>query len=246
MDKEKEIKTQDFVADFYEKVRYEKEYSRKYHNFWFGKMVKMASPRGLVLDAGCGTGEMMEFLKENNFENFIGYDISFNMLVHAKKRAEKLVCADAENLPFADNSFDVIYARALLHHLFNVPKALSEIKRVLKPDGEVVFADTNKSFINDLPRKIMNKGEHFAESHRNFKSSEIIEFIKKDFEIKEVYYFGYIAYPLLGFPDMVNIYRFFPFKKILTPSLIFIDKIISQIPIVKKLAFGIMIGVRKR
>ncbi len=246
MDKEKEIKTQDFVADFYEEVRYQKEYSKKYHDFWFGKMVKMAPPRGLVLDAGCGTGQMMEYLKNNNFDNLVGYDISHNMLTHAKEKEERVICADAENLPFADSSFDVIYARALLHHLFDVPKALSEIKRILKPGGEVVFADTNKSFINGLPRKIMNKGEHFAESHKNFKSSEILKLIEKEFEVKEIYYFGFIAYPLLGFPDMINIYRFFPFKSILTLSLILVDKIISKIPFVKKLAFGIMIGVEKR
>lgn len=245
MNKQKEIKTQDFVADFYENVRHSKPYARKFHDHWFFEMIKRVLPRGLVLDAGCGTGEMMEFLAKKGYKNFIGYDISFNMLSHAKKRAENLVCADAENLPFADNSFDVIYGRSILHHLQDVPKALREAKRVLKPGGEVIFVETNKTFINDIPRRLMKHGDHFSEDHKNFKDSDILSMIRKEFEIKNVDYFGYIGYTLLGFPDMLDIYRFVPLKKLFTPFLINIDRILSCVPVVKKLSFCIMISAKK-
>lgn len=245
MDKEKEIKTQDFVADFYENVRHSKSYARRFHDYWFSEMIKKVAPRGLILDAGCGTGEMMEFLEKKGNKNFIGYDISFNMLSHAKKRADKLVCADAENLPFADNSFDIIYGRSILHHLQDVPKALREARRVLKPGGEVIFVETNKTFINDLPRRLMKHGDHFSEDHKNFKDSDILSMMKEEFEIKNVNYFGYIGYTLLGFPDMLDIYRFVPIKRLFTPLLINIDRILSLIPIVKKLSFCIMISAKK-
>jgi len=242
MNKQEEIKVQDYVADFYEEKRYKKEYSIKFHNFWFGKMIGMVSPRGLILDNGCGTGKMINYLKDYQV---VGCDISFKMLKYAQKRGNLLVNCDSEKLPFKDSAFDVVYVRALLHHLSDVPKAIKEISRVLKPDGEVVFAETNKTFINDLPRRILNKGEHFTESHKNFKDKELISMIGKELKIQKVSYFGYIAYALLGFPDIMDIYRFVPLKNLFTPLLIFIDKILGNIPLVKKLAFCIMISAKK-
>lgn len=243
MNKQEEIKIQDHVADFYEQKRYKKEYSRRFHKFWFDKIVEMVQPQGLILDNGCGTGELMEFL---NSREVVGCDISFNMLKNAKKRSNFLVKCDSEKLPFKDKSFDVVYVKALLHHLNDIDSAIQEIKRVLKPGGEVVFAETNKNFINDLPRRLMKKGEHFSESHQNFRDKQLISMISKELKIQKVSYFGYIAYTLLGFPDIMDIYRFVPLKNLFTPLLIFIDKILSNIPFVKKLAFCIIISAKKK
>ena len=244
-DKQKEIDVQNFVADYYEQVRYKNEHSIKYHNFWFEKMVNMAEPTGLILDNGCGTGELIAYLRNIGVTNVIGCDISENMLKHARQKTDRVVLADSESLPFESGTFDVVYVRALLHHLEDVPKAVSEVARVLKNGGRVVFAETNKSIINDLPRKIMKKGEHFSESHKNFDANELISVIGRSLKVEKVEYFGYFGYFLLGFPDINNIYRFFPFKKILTPLLIKTDSILSRIPFVKKLAFCIMVSAKK-
>lgn len=244
-DKQKEIDVQNFVADYYEQVRYKNKHSIKYHNFWFEKMVDMAKPKGLILDNGCGTGELIAYLRNMGATNVIGCDISENMLKHARQKTDRVVLADSESLPFESGAFDVVYVRALLHHLEDVPKAVSEVARVLKNGGRVVFAETNKSIINDLPRKIMKRGEHFSESHKNFDAKELISVIGKSLKVEKVEYFGYLGYFLLGFPDINNIYRFFPFKKILTPLLIKTDSLLSHIPFVKKLAFCIMVSARK-
>lgn len=243
--KQEEINVQNFVADYYEQIRYKNKYSVKYHNFWFEKIINMAEPNGLILDNGCGTGELIAYLRNIGVTNVIGCDISENMLKHARQKTDRIVLADSESLPFESGIFDVVYVRALLHHLEDVPKAVSEVARVLKNGGRVVFAETNKSIINDLPRRIMKKGEHFSESHKNFYANELINVIGRSLKVERVEYFGYLGYFLLGFPDINNIYKFFPFKKILTPLLIKFDLLLSHISIVKKLAFCIMVSARK-
>ena len=248
-DKQKEINVQNFVAGFYENVRYKKEYSKKFHDFWFGRMLSMVEPRGRILDNGCGTGELMAFIRTNarteNVAELIGCDISENMIEFAKKRADRVCVADSESLPFDNQYFDVVYVRALLHHLQNIPKAVSEITRVLKPGGWVIFAETNKNLLNILPRKMAKKWNHFSDDHQNLKDTELVNAIKKELLVGKVEYLGYLGYFLLGFPDIIDVYKFVPFKKIFTPLLIKFDLFLSRIPVVKKLAFCIMISAKK-
>lgn len=247
MDKTKEIKTQNFVAEFYENIRYKKEYSKKFHDFWFSRMLSMVKPFGRVLDNGCGTGELMSFIRTNTNDaiELIGCDISEKMIEFAKNKADKVCIADSEKLPFEDNYFDVIYVRAVLHHLQDMPKAISEVARVLKPGGRVVFAETNKNFLNDLPRRLAKKGEHFSEDHKNLNDSELINAIKKELAVEKIEYLGYLGYFLLGFPDILDVYRFVPFKRFFTPALIKSDLLLGHIPFVKKLAFCIMVSAKK-
>ena len=70
-----------------------------------------------VLDVGCG----------NNKRGTIGIDITKTPIVD-------IVC-DASDLPFADKTFDGCYAYALLEHVDNPPKVLTEIHRILKSEG---------------------------------------------------------------------------------------------------------------
>src|SRR5947208_9448784 len=71
-----------------------------------------------------------------------GVDLSTASLARAQRRCElagltpDLSRADAENLPFASNSFDVVYSYGVMHHSPNTAKCLKEAWRVLKPDGE--------------------------------------------------------------------------------------------------------------
>lgn len=88
-----------------------------------------------VLDVGCNSGELMKMLKEAKNCNVKGVDISETALAIAKSKKLNVRYADAENLPFKDKSFDVVIVREVLSHLYDPKKALSEIRRVLKPKG---------------------------------------------------------------------------------------------------------------
>ncbi|MFH1211564.1 MAG: class I SAM-dependent methyltransferase [Candidatus Woesearchaeota archaeon] len=74
-----------------------------------------------VLDVGCGTGYALEF-----FENSLGLDPSIELL---KKSKSRVVCANAENMPFKDKAFDLVFSITAVHH-FNLEKAIPEMLRV--------------------------------------------------------------------------------------------------------------------
>lgn len=92
---------------------------------------------------GCGNGRYFPFFKEKKV-NYFGIDNSKELIKIAKEKfpEAKLEKGDALNLPFVDNFFDKVYSIALLHHLpskeFRL-QFLSEVKRVLKPQGLVVL-----------------------------------------------------------------------------------------------------------
>jgi SAM-dependent methyltransferase len=101
-----------------------------------------ASARDLrVLEIGVGIGaDYEQWLKAGAIAS--GVDLSTSSLERAQRRCElagllpDLRLADAENLPFASNSFDVVYSYGVMHHSPNTAKCLSEAWRVLKPGGE--------------------------------------------------------------------------------------------------------------
>ncbi len=94
-----------------------------------------------VLEIGVGMGaDYLEWLKAG--ANATGVDLSPGSLEKARLRCElagyktDLQVADAENLPFPDNSFDVVYSYGVLHHSPDTPRCIREAWRVLKPGGQ--------------------------------------------------------------------------------------------------------------
>ncbi len=118
------------------------DWSRKRPNPFPDAVEFLKNKKGLILDVGCGSGR--NFLPTNG--KFIGIDFSKRMLRLAKNKAGKnradahLVVSDALEVPFNDNSFDVILASRVLHCIkWNKrEKFLQEITRVAK-NGTPVF-----------------------------------------------------------------------------------------------------------
>jgi len=237
-----EIAVQDYVADFYEEERYKNPDSLAYHVWWAKKMLSFLNLKSPILDNGCGNGFMAEFLK--GYE-VVGLDVSPRMVELARKRYSKVILGDSQNLPFDDSSFAIAINRSILHHLQDPEKGVSEVRRVLKSGGQAIFAETLLSPLSAIPRILLKRGKHFSSSHRNFKEEELKGIVTRHFKIKKVYYFGYLAYSLLGFPDVVNIYKFIPFKKIITPALIKFDELISKIPLLNRICWCVMIVAEK-
>ncbi|MEK6947899.1 MAG: methyltransferase domain-containing protein [Nanoarchaeota archaeon] len=91
-----------------------------------------------LLDIGCGTGISTDF-----FDCFsVGIDPSFNML---KLSQGNRINSFAENLPFKNNSFDIILALTSIHNFNNIDLAIEEIKRVSKKDSKIVITLLKKS-----------------------------------------------------------------------------------------------------
>lgn len=99
------------------------------------------------LEIGSGTGYFsLNLLQAGTIREATCTDISPGMLATLRANAERLglevetVATGAEQLPFADASFDLVLGHAILHHIPDLSKAFAEFHRVLKPGGTVVFA----------------------------------------------------------------------------------------------------------
>lgn len=105
-----------------------------------------------VLDIGCGTGELAKKLTER-FKNadIHGVDISDTMIKKANakkmKKDVKFKVGDVERLPYKDNFFDVITCSHSFHHYPNKKKAISEMHRVLKPNGHLMVIDGSRDVL---------------------------------------------------------------------------------------------------
>jgi ubiquinone/menaquinone biosynthesis C-methylase UbiE len=99
------------------------------------------------LEIGAGTGYFtLNLMQAGVVAEATCTDISPGMVTTLGRNAERLgldvqaARADAEALPFADRSFDLVLGHAVLHHLPNLRRAFAEFHRVLRPGGRIVFA----------------------------------------------------------------------------------------------------------
>ncbi len=102
---------------------------------------------GDLLDLGAGTGRMLR-LYAGIAERAVGVDLSREMLAIARANLDgpefrhcTLRRAAAENLPFADNSFDLVLSHMVLHFLIDPARAILEAGRVLRPGGRLILVD---------------------------------------------------------------------------------------------------------
>src|ERR687887_2558432 len=99
------------------------------------------------LEIGAGTGYFsLNMLQAGVVADAVCTDISPGMLDALQANARRLdldvttVACDAEQLPFEDASFDLVFGHAVLHHLPNLDRAFGEFRRVLRPGGRLFFA----------------------------------------------------------------------------------------------------------
>ncbi|MCE5292782.1 MAG: class I SAM-dependent methyltransferase [Nocardiaceae bacterium] len=108
---------------------------------------KQHLPYGRALELGCGTGFfLLNLMQAGVAEKGSVTDLSPGMVKVALRNAANLGLdvdgrvADAEGIPYEDNTFDLVVGHAVLHHIPDVEQALREVLRVLKPGGRFVFA----------------------------------------------------------------------------------------------------------
>ena len=114
------------------------------------QMVQLQHPTN-ILDIATGTGDLAILFAETSAKEIIGLDISQGMLDIGKKKIEakklntkiQMVLGDGENIPYSDNYFDVITVAYGVRNFENLEKGLSEILRVLKPNGTFIILETS-------------------------------------------------------------------------------------------------------
>jgi ubiquinone/menaquinone biosynthesis C-methylase UbiE len=113
-------------------------------------ILKKYSLNKIILDAGCGSGKYLEDI-QSIASIYYGIDLSDKQISIAStkvsdKNKVKLICSDLTNAPLLDESIDLIYCTWVLGTILDVDKrnkVLDELKRVLKPNGEILLVDNN-------------------------------------------------------------------------------------------------------
>ncbi len=124
--------------------------------------------REAVLDVGCGTGALLAtILRKYPDAKLAGIDLSQDMLAIAGKRlgrSASLKQGLAESLPYPDAKFDVVCSTSVFHFFREPYLALTEMRRVLKPDGRLVITDWCDDYLAckvcDLFLRLFNRA-HF-------------------------------------------------------------------------------------
>lgn len=107
-----------------------------------------------VLDLGCGTGFFSDALVERFPQaDIVGLDIAEGMIDFARShRADTIqwLCGDAENLPLLSASIDVIFSSLAIQWCENLPGLFRELRRVLKPGGQLLFSTLGPNTLHEL------------------------------------------------------------------------------------------------
>jgi demethylmenaquinone methyltransferase/2-methoxy-6-polyprenyl-1,4-benzoquinol methylase len=148
-----------------------------------------------ILDIATGTGDLAINLAQTSASKIVGFDISPGMLEIGKKKiAQKqldskieMILGDSENMPFENNSFDAITVAFGVRNFENLDKGLSEILRVLKPNGIFVILETS------VPNKTPYKQGY------KFYSKRVLPLIGKLFSKDKVAY-NYLSESASVFP----------------------------------------------
>ena len=120
---------------------------------WRKKVVQLVSDKNpkIVLDIATGTGDLALLMTKTSAEKIIGLDISAGMLAVGREKIEaknlsntiEMLLADSENMPFENDTFDAITVAFGVRNFENLEKGLTEILRVLKPNGVFVILETS-------------------------------------------------------------------------------------------------------
>jgi SAM-dependent methyltransferase len=128
-----------------EAIEYDRMYAQEQRHFWFRavRAIVLDQVRDLlaepvrVLDAGCGTGGLLSLMPDR--WSRVGVDFSQRALDYTRTRAGvPTVRSDLGALPFADRSFDVVFALDVVEHCDDDAKVVSELARVLTPGGRLI------------------------------------------------------------------------------------------------------------
>lgn len=197
-----------------------KDYQSGYkgNGFWFfGKtefigllLEQLNLPKNInILNVGAGTGNDIHQIKKNGNVFVLDIDKKALDLISDNLVVEKKV-ASACNIPYPENNFDIVVAFDVLEHIEDDHKAVSEIKRVLKPGGFLIFTVPAYSFL-------FSAHDKYLDHYRRYNRSNIKKLLKdfKKIQLGNWFFFLFIPITLHRLINRNREYKLIKFPKIL-------------------------------
>lgn len=175
---------------------------------------ELFKPKELVLDIGCGTGNYTLELA-NQGVNAVGIDSSFDMAVFAKMKAERnglktsFVVGNVEAMPFKNDVFDGALSITTLCFVSNTEMTVDEIKRVVKPEGDLVLGELNRLSYWAVLRRIKALFKKSSYRRASFFSLQKLKGLLEEVELKNLKWSSCLYFPPVNLSWILKRYRFF-------------------------------------
>lgn len=178
----------------------------EHDHFWFVAKRKYLSvvldkyfSGGRMLDVGCGTGAVMEFLKVKG--EVEGVDMSDMALNFCRQKGLKVEKGLANEMPYSTNTFDAVFALDVLEHLDNPAGAVKEAARVLKDKG---------IFVATVPAHQWLWSQHDVSMHhrKRYNKQDFADLFKDDFDVVVISWIhAFILLPAMLVRGLKNILK---------------------------------------
>ncbi|MBI3817990.1 MAG: class I SAM-dependent methyltransferase [Planctomycetes bacterium] len=231
-------------------IRYGFPFSKLFQEEWHTQMfAEMPPDTGAALDIGCGTGFFLADVRKHS-KRAVGLDISYDMLQLAQKELPDTYTTqgDAENLPFTNASFDVVFCKGSLHHTRDHDSFLKGCFRVLRSGGVLIISEPcNDNPIIRFARFVLYRvSSRFHPDDEGFRENQLVEMVKNaGFEVARSRKFGVLAYTFAGFPDHLGILKYIPGNVFITKGMIKFDRMLCAIPVLRAFGFHVICTARR-
>lgn len=183
---------------------------------------QIADGKTRLLDVGCGDGENMLRFQQTTLEK-VGIEVSFKRLQTAQQHGLTVQQASGTTLPFADNSFDMLYIAHVLHHVADFDTVLREIERVVVASGSVFVVET----VTDHPLLRLARWLHPVwqgdEVEANWRYAQLYEMLTAHgFRVEQTERYNVIFFLWEMLP-----LAFWPFE-LFTPLFIYLDLLLAR------------------
>jgi SAM-dependent methyltransferase len=234
-------------------LRYNTKFAQYYHQWYNDALLGLLSPEASfsVLDCGCGTGVLLPALWQR-YRRAVGIDFCMENLHEARRSngAVPLIVGDIGNLPVAPQSFHHIVCRGVVHRLADVGRGFEQLFAALKESGDLVIAEPIRG---SRARTVLRAAASAAGIHPfprrrldYLSTQEWIEAAERaGFRALRWFPLGYVAFPLLGFPEAVTLMRYLPYRMALAKILLRVDRALSRTPYVKRWSWQVVFHFQK-